>query len=219
MLPSKSGHAFGTILAPAGSGDILAKQKDSWHLSVRAFDCRVFLCVPVQCALQCFQNACSTETRSNEHALKNAAMRDIHTFSLAQMHAKGLRNADEYWKLHWFDMPDSRTILSQPMYFPHNSDLLASMTYAVARHMDDVCSTGRRNNNFCWLRNMLQDKIANSGYCSDAMPPETTFGNQSNHTLSRTGCTMLQSIFKQHAGKHLMAQASKAFCMQQVTIF
>jgi hypothetical protein len=38
--------------------------------------------------------------------------------------AKGLRNAAEFWKLHWLADPGKRSLLSLPHYYPKGSDVL-----------------------------------------------------------------------------------------------
>lgn len=198
-VPSKSGHAFSSVSAPKGSGFTLAKSKDAWSVLVRNLD--HYVCY-VCCALtdNCFSAVITIQLTcvsiiNYEHEVE------------------GLRNETEYWKLHWFGSPETNLFLSPPLYFPTCSPLLQEMIGYATSHMDAICSTGKLNNSFFWLWNVMQTKIHDHGFYGDVLKPQNTFGHLQD--APHTNKTRRKIIFMKNSAHDLADDALNAFGMEQ----
>lgn len=82
--------------------------------------------------------------------------------------AKGLRNATEFWKLHWLADPGKRNLLSLPHYYPEGSDVLKEIADKAVSEIA-ATSSGAKSCTAFSLRDAVQQKLQAHGLYSDVL--------------------------------------------------
>ncbi len=82
--------------------------------------------------------------------------------------AKGLRNAAEFWKLHWLADPGKRSLLSLPHYYPEGSDVLKEIADKAVSEIA-AASSGAKSRTAFRLLDAVQQKLQARGLYGDVL--------------------------------------------------